>query len=162
MQLVRRRNILSALAQKLAGAALACIATVALASGAHADVVTFKYTGSYTNYTIDPGTYKITAYGAQGGDANWTGGSGAIASAIYRIGQAVDLRIGVGGQAPEHDGAAGGGGARFVAFTMGDEPRFGGLLLVAGGGGGGYGVKGWSIDGVGGSGKVTPTDPGRK
>jgi hypothetical protein len=159
MQLSRVRHTPSGLAHRLAGAALACIGTVAFASAAHAAAVTFNYTGSYTNYTIDPGTYRITVYGAEGGDAYYLGGYGAEASAIYRIGQTLELGIGVGGVAPEHDVAAGGGGASFVDFTIG-EPGLGVLLLVGGGGGGGYGFKGFPINGYGGGGKVTPTDPG--
>jgi hypothetical protein len=65
--------------------------SVALASASQAATVTFNYTGADVSYTINPGTYRITVYGAQGGGANCSGqcdgGLGAEASAIYKIGQ---------------------------------------------------------------------------
>jgi PEP-CTERM motif len=136
--------------------------SVALASASQAAAVTFNYTGADTSYTIDPGTYRITVYGAQGGNAsdcspgNCNGGRGAEASAIYRIGQTLALRIGVGGAAPANNVAAGGGGASFVDFVVGD-PGLDILLLVGGGGGGGSHVNNFGT--TGGDGKTTPTDP---
>jgi hypothetical protein len=124
--------------------------------------VTFNYTGADVSYTINPGTYRITVYGAQGGNAsdcspgNCNGGRGAEASAIYQIGQTLDLRIGVGGAAPANDVAAGGGGASFVDFVVGD-PGLDILLLVGGGGGGGFHFLEYGS--AGGDGKTTPTDP---
>ena len=114
------------------------------------------------SYTIDPGTYRITVYGAQGGNAadcapaNCEGGRGVEASAIYRIGQTLDLRIGVGGTAPANAIAAGGGGASFVDFEIGD-PGLDVLLLVGGGGGGGFHDP--RFGSAGGDGKTTQTDP---
>jgi PEP-CTERM motif len=136
--------------------------SVALASASQAAAVTFNYTGSDVSYTINPGAYRITVYGAQGGNAcpsancNGSGGHGAEASAIYQIGQTLDLRIGVGGATLADNGAAGGGGASFVDFLVGD-PGLDILLLVGGGGGGGSQDNGSGA--TGGDGKTTPTDP---
>jgi Glycine rich protein len=141
MQPIRGHNVLRALAHRFAIAVLSCAGAIAWTSTTQAAAVTFNYTGSDVSYTISPGAYRITVYGAQGGDActpacSGAGGHGAEASAIYQIGQTLDLRIGVGGAAPANGGAAGGGGASFVDFEIGD-PGLDILLLVGGGGGGG-------------------------
>jgi hypothetical protein len=161
MQFSRVHRTPASLAHRLAGAALACIGTVALASSAHAKAVTFDYTGADVMYTINPGTYRITVYGAQGGSTQGSsGGVGAEASAIYKIGQTLNLRIGVGGQAPLAQIAAGGGGASFVDFAAGSGGfNIGVLLLVGGGGGGAYNdINTFTANG--GDGKATSTDPG--
>src|SRR5262249_47752443 len=140
MQLIRGHNVLPAL---FAIAVLSCTGAIAWTSTWQAEAITFNYTGSYTSYTIGPGTYRITVYGAQGGAAsdcspgNCNGGRGAEASAIYRIGQTLNLRIGVGGAAPPAGIFPGGGGASFVDFAVGD-PGLNILLLVGDGGGGGF------------------------
>jgi glycine rich protein len=110
-----RRRFHPALTRFVASAALAWMGSVALASASQAAAVTFNYTGSDVSYTISPGDYRITVYGAQGGSTAGSvgvtdGGLGAGVSAIYRIGQTLDLRIGVGGTAPGNEFAAGGGG----------------------------------------------------
>jgi PEP-CTERM motif len=157
-----RRRFHPALTRFVASAALACMGSVALAGASEAAAVTFNYTGSDVSYTISPGAYRITVYGAQGGttcepaNCSGSGGRGAEASAIYQIGQTLDLRIGVGGAAPADNGAAGGGGASFVDFEIGD-PGLDIVLLVGGGGGGGS--QGDSSGATGGNGKTTPTDP---
>jgi hypothetical protein len=163
MQRIRGRHILRALADGFAGAVLASVGTVALISTAHAAAVTFNYTGSDVSYMISPGDYRITVYGARGGSASNDnlGGRGAEASAIYRFGQTQDLRIGVGGTAPDNDGGAGGGGASFVDFETGGDPGLTILLLVGGGGGGGYDNNfDNAFSSNGGDGKTTSTDPG--
>ena len=157
-----RRRFHPALTQFVASAALAWMGSVALASASQAAAVTFNYTGAYVSYTIDPGTYRITVYGAQGGNAadcapaNCEGGRGVEASAIYRIGQTLDLRIGVGGTAPANAIAAGGGGASSVDFLVGD-PGLDVLLLV----GAAVGAVSTTPDfgSAGGDGKTTQTDP---
>lgn len=85
------------------------------------------------------GTYRITAYGAQGGDFNngdvCCGGRGAIMSGDFTLTQGQQLRILVGQRGGERSGTSsnagtgGGGGGTFVA-TSNDTP-----LIVAGGGG---------------------------
>ena len=135
-----RRRFQPTIMRIVASAALASVGCLALASASQAAAVTFNYTGADVSYTISPGTYRISVFGAQGGgtagEVGLTdGGRGAEASAIYRIGQTLDLRIGVGGTAPGNEFAAGGGGASFVDFEVGD-PGLTILLLVGGGGGG--------------------------
>jgi hypothetical protein len=158
-----RRRFHPALTRFVASAALAWMGSVALASATQAAAVTFNYTGSDVSYTISPGDYRITVYGAQGGSTAGSvgvtdGGLGAGVSAIYRIGQTLDLRIGVGGTAPGNEFAAGGGGASFVDFEIGD-PGLTVLLLVGGGGGGAY-DNAVEPKIPGGDGKTTSTDPG--
>jgi hypothetical protein len=81
----------SFLAHRLAGAALACIGTVALASEAHANVVTFNYTGADVMYTIDPGTYRIAVYGAQGGNASQDGDTASGGGSALKRPQSIRL-----------------------------------------------------------------------
>jgi hypothetical protein len=157
-----RRRFQPTIMRIVASAALASVGCLALASASQAAAVTFNYTAADVSYTISPGAYRITVYGAQGGNAcpaancSGSGGRGAEASAIYQIGQTLNLRIGVGGAAPADNGAAGGGGASFVDFLVGD-PGLDILLLVGGGGGGGSQDN--SSGATGGNGKTTPTDP---
>jgi PEP-CTERM motif len=159
-----RRRFHPGLTRFVASAAIAWMGSVALAGASQAATVTFNYTGADVSYTIDPGTYRITVYGAQGGNAadcapaNCEGGRGVEASAIYRIGQTLDLRIGVGGTAPANAIAAGGGGASFVDFEIGD-PGLDVLLLV---GGGGFSTNGQSyvVSGDGGDGGASLSSGG--
>jgi hypothetical protein len=158
-----RRRFQPTIMRIVASAALASVGCLALASASQAAAVTFNYTGADVSYTISPGTYRISVFGAQGGgtagEVGLTdGGRGAEASAIYRIGQTLDLRIGVGGTAPRNEFAAGGGGASFVDFEIGD-PGLTILLLVGGGGGGAY-DNAVEEKVPGGDGKTASTDPG--
>jgi hypothetical protein len=158
-----RRRFQPTIIRIVASTAIACLGSVAFVSASRAATVTFNYTGADVSYVIDPGTYKITVYGARGGgttnDRGLTdGGSGAGVAAIYRIGQTLDLRIGVGGAAPTSESASGGGGASFVDFEIGD-PGLTVLLLVGGGGGGAY-DNDVEPKIPGGDGKLPPTDPG--
>jgi Glycine rich protein/PEP-CTERM motif len=158
-----RRHFQPTIIRIVASTALACMGSVALASASQAAAVTFNYTGADVSYTISPGTYRISVFGAQGGSTEGevgltAGGRGAEASAIYQIGQTLDLRIGVGGTAPGNEFAAGGGGASFVDFEIGD-PGLTILLLVGGGGGGAY-DNAVEEKVPGGDGKTASTDPG--
>jgi hypothetical protein len=157
-----RRRLQPTIMSLVVSAALASAGSVGFVSASQAAAVTFNYTGADVSYTITPGAYRITVYGAQGGAAcasancSGSGGRGAEASAVYQIGQTLNLRIGVGGAAPADNEAAGGGGASFVDFEIGD-PGFDILLLVGGGGGGGSQDSGSGA--TGGNGRTTPTDP---
>jgi hypothetical protein len=157
-----RRRFQPTIMSVVASTALACLGSIAFVSASRAATMTFNYTGADVSYTINPGTYKITVYGAQGGDATGCspgvcdGGRGAEASAIYRIGQTLNLQISVGGAAPNSALAAGGGGASYVDFVVGD-PGLTVLLLVGGGGGGGLSAE--TLTAAGGDGKTTRTDP---
>ncbi|HUA37124.1 MAG TPA: hypothetical protein VMA35_01855 [Candidatus Sulfopaludibacter sp.] len=97
----------------------------------------YLFTGAIRSITLNPGTYDITAYGAQGGSANifGVGGLGAEMEGEINFGTAVNLTILVGGKGidsvyGDYYGGGGGGGGSFV--VNGTKP-----LLVAGGGGGG-------------------------
>ena len=102
--------------------------------------VLYLYTGSETNITLNPGTYDITAYGAQGGDSYFyygaAGGLGAkIEGQFYFTGTVtLTLLVGGGGGSGVRDfidgGGGGGGGGSFVVNDT--TP-----LIIAGGGGGG-------------------------
>ena len=63
-----------------------------------ASAQTFTYTGSETSVPLQPGTYDITAYGAQGGSGyNSGGGLGAEMEAQFNFATATNLTILVGG-----------------------------------------------------------------
>jgi hypothetical protein len=139
----------------------------------------YQFTGSKKTIILNPGTYDITAYGAQGGHFYYgnigTGGLGARVEAQFYFSNTVTLTILVGGAGDDGvtafvgDGGGGGGGGSFVIDD--NEP-----LIIAGGGGGssyrgdgvsgqttaggsGYYIDGYYIgsggsDGDGGSGSV--------
>ena len=112
----------------------------------------FLYTGSKTNITLPPGTYDITAYGAQGGQGYtiyfyggggvFTGGAsfGAEMEAEFNFPTQTTLTLLVGaagtngGASSWHSGGGGGGGSFVV--------NGGTALLIAGGGGGAGGGNG--------------------
>ena len=98
----------------------------------------YLYTGSETTITLSPGTYKIAAYGAQGGatgNASWgVGGLGAEMSADFSFSGLTTLTLlvgGAGGNAAGNGGGSGGGGS-FVVVNGIPLP-----IVIAGGGGGG-------------------------
>lgn len=108
---------------------------------AQGQTVQFDYTGAFQTWTIpSTGVYTITAYGAQGGDAefgeyfsyasNGRGGLGAKVSGEFNLIAGQVLSIAVGGQGGQGWYGAGGGGGTFVMLSS--LP-----LLIAGGGGGG-------------------------
>jgi hypothetical protein len=89
----------------------------------------YLFTGSETTITLNPGTYDITAYGAQGGyGENYSGGLGAEMEGIFDFTTATTLTLLVGGSGRVNYGGGGGGGSFVVS---GRTP-----LVVAGGGGG--------------------------
>ena len=90
----------------------------------------YLFTGSETNITLEPGTYNITAYGAQGGSSGgYSGGLGAEMEAQFTFTNPTTLTLLVGGTRAGGSGGGGGGGGSFV--VKGTTP-----LVVAGGGGG--------------------------
>ncbi len=96
----------------------------------------FTNTGTGHNGTIQnwvvpsTGTYRITAWGAQGGMSGGTGGLGAMMSGDFQLTEGENILILVG-----HQGQmTGGGGGTFVA--TGSTHTTADPLLVAGGGGG--------------------------
>ena len=93
----------------------------------------FLFSGIITNITLPPGTYNITAYGAQGGNSYAAGGFGAEMEASFYFPTSTTLILLVGGAGSAGYGAGGGGGTFVV---VGSTP----LVIGGGGGGGGYGV----------------------
>ena len=80
------------------------------------------------------GTYRITAYGAQGGDSS--GGLGAILQGDFLLNEGELLEILVGQQGGNYNpDSTGGGGGTFVANS--GASTINDLLIAAGGGGGG-------------------------
>ncbi len=96
----------------------------------------FLFSGSETNITLPPGTYIITAYGAQGGNGALAGGLGAEMSAKFSFQTNTMLTLLVGGSGAS-GGSAGGGGSFVV---NGSTP----LVIAGGGGGAGAGGGGGS------------------
>jgi hypothetical protein len=95
----------------------------------------YLFTGSEINITLNPGTYEITALGAQGGSGvEYGGGDGAEMEAQFNFATATNLTLMVGGSGGSGDGGGGGGGSFVI---NGSTP-----LLIAGGGGGGGGYYG--------------------
>jgi hypothetical protein len=113
----------------------ACIITLALAAvllaalKCEAQTGIYLFAGSETTITLNPGTYDITAYGAQGGyGENYSGGLGAEMEGKFDFTTATTLTLLVGGSGRVNYGGGGGGGSFVV---NGRTP-----LVVAGGGGG--------------------------
>jgi len=117
---------------------------------------TFNYTGAVQSITLDPGTYKLETWGAQGGtDGGSTGGLGGYSIGTISLSAKTTLYIGVGGSGSLSTGGyngggsgngnsnygVGGGGATHIATSTGLLSSLSGnktsILLVAGGGGGG-------------------------
>jgi hypothetical protein len=98
----------------------------------------FLYTGSETTINLNPGTYDITAYGAQGGGGSdgVLGGLGAEMDSQFDFTGVTTLTILVGGAggSPNPTVYGGGGGGGSFVVVNGSTP-----LVIAGGGGGGYG-----------------------
>lgn len=98
----------------LAGTAF--LALLALEPAAHAQRVNFTYTAKLVTYTVPAnGLYRITAYGAQGGNAtvgNVVGGLGAEIGGDFALTAGKTLEIAVGGA-----GMDGGGGAVALSWS---------------------------------------------
>lgn len=145
---------------------------------------TYNYTGGIQQVTLQPGSYKLEVWGAQGGNDTWTGGStyhsGGLGGYSYgniTLTKATTLYIVVGGKGANTQahgvgynggGAAsghgsGGGGATHIATASGTLSNLSGnknsILIVAGGGGGiDYGGSWSRAAGAGGGGNINP-DP---
>jgi hypothetical protein len=81
----------------------------------------YPYSGSETNITLNPGTYIITAYGAQGGGNDSfpvDGGFGAEMSAEFNFSTSTTLTLMVGGGGDIYgdsaSGGSGGGGGSII------------------------------------------------
>jgi len=105
---------------------------------ASAQTGNYLYSGSEQTITLNPGLYAITAYGAQGGNANYgglRGGTGGLGSQMkgefnFTTATTLTILVGGGGEGGYNFSGGGGGGGSFV---------FNGTnaLVIAGGGGGG-------------------------
>jgi hypothetical protein len=125
----------------IAGTAL--LALVASEPAAHAQRVTFTYTGKIVTYKVRAtGLYQITAYGAQGSEnagylnppgnnVTSPGGLGAEIGGDFELDAGDVLQIAVGGVGTDN----GGGGGSFVV-GLGNTP----LVIAGGGGAGGFSV----------------------
>ena len=127
---------------------------------------TYSYTGSSQTFTPNhDGSYKLEAWGAQGGsyDETYYGGYGAYAVGVIDLKKNTKLFLTVGGTSKfannssisggyngggnaktssTNDSAGGGGGATHITTSEGVlsslEEKKGDIILVAGGGGGAY------------------------
>jgi hypothetical protein len=111
-----------------------CMVAILLMFGAltgSAQTGDYLYSRSEQTITLNPGTYDITAYGAQGGEGYaYVGGLGAEMEGEFSFSRLTTLTLlvgGIGGFGLEAGG--GGGGGSFV--VNGSTP-----LVIAGGGGG--------------------------
>ena len=137
---VRRRRVALPLAGLLALVAQGAAAAPCVTGSAPAS---FGYTGTIGSCTIaEDGTYRLSAYGANGGTVTG-GGSGGLGAFVqdefqFTAGQVLTFLVGGTGadQTETLNGAAGGGGGTFVVFAY-PAPIEPTVLLVAGGGGGG-------------------------
>jgi hypothetical protein len=109
---------------------LSVAAIAGLSMACHAQAGDYLYSGSETTITLNPGTYDIAAYGAQGGFGyTRAGGLGAEMEAQFSFAAAVNLTILVGGGGGSGNNSGGGGG--------GYGGGGGGTQYNGGGGGGG-------------------------
>lgn len=104
--------------------------------------VSVSYSGTQSEYTVPyTGFYRLTLYGAQGGNyAGYKGGYGGVAEASVFLQKGEKLQCVLGGQ----NGYGGGGSGNKYAGGGGASSVFHekyGVLLVAGGGGGADGYQ---------------------
>ena len=136
------------------GLAMAVVLQLGMLAGS-AQTNIYFYSGSETNITLPPGTYIITAYGAEGGEYENAriGGFGAEMSAEFNFSTPTNLTLLVGGVGGivatvyNYDGSGGGGGSFVV---QGSTP-----LVIAGGGGGGAIISNGGTTAYGGNGTIT-------
>ncbi|WP_461246826.1 beta strand repeat-containing protein, partial [Treponema sp. R6D11] len=122
----------------------------------------FAYTGSVQSITLQPGTYKLETWGAQGGDTGKgsLGGRGGYSTGILTVTSPTTYYIYVGGQggsvAANVGGAAagGGGGTDIRTSTAQLSPSADSRIIIAGGGGGANGYTSSANGGYGGGNSV--------
>lgn len=117
--------------------------------------ITYNYTGGIQSVTLQPGSYKLEVWGAQGGGSSTYGGKGGYAVGTIKLTSPTTLYIVVGGQGGNGQSTSnggyngggysaayggGGGGATHIATASGLLKNLSNnkssVLLVAGGGGG--------------------------
>ena len=106
----------------------------------------YLFTGSETTITLNPGTYDITAYGAQGGanTGSYGGGLGAEMEGQFSFSASTILTLLVGG--------SGGGGSFYYMGGPGETSSSGTAGVSGGSGGSGGGGGGGGYYGGGGGG----------
>ena len=101
----------------------------------------FSYTGGMQSITLQPGTYKLETWGAQGGNySSYNGGLGGYSSGQLKITTPTTLYIGVGGQGGSYSagwngggyGKLGGGGATHIALSNSTSAGTSAPNIVAG------------------------------
>lgn len=136
---------------------------------------TYSYTGNIQSVTLEAGTYKIEAWGAEGGDyssgatqgQSGSGGHGGYSYGEITLSTKTTLYIGVGSKGGMGTGGyngggsntsssrTGGGGASHVSLATGvlsnSTVNSANNLLIVAGGGGGSGHNGWGGGGGGGN-----------
>ena len=105
-------------------------------SAAWAAPLTFGYTGAIVDFTVPTtGTYRVLAFGAQGGGSgvSGVGGKGAEIGGDFSLiaGEILNIAAAGAGQDSAYGGGGGGGGSFVVG--PGNTP-----LVIAGGGGGAF------------------------
>ena len=139
----------------------------------------YDYTGSYETFTVPAtGTYKIEAWGAQGGsvEGSGQGGKGAYAKGEIRLTQGETLYLYIGGKENTFNGGGtgtttyyrGGGGStdvRLVGGTWNNSESLASRIIVAGAGGGAgyhvYGGNGGTLQGENGGDSITANHAGK-
>lgn len=131
--------------------------------------LTYSYTGSAQAFTVPScvTTLTITARGAAGGSAGYTGGEGGVVKGVITVTPGQVYNLYVGGQGSVTAGGFNGGGAGGVSPASsggggggGTDIRFGGIALTnrimaaAGGGGSGGSTSYNATPGVGGGGSA--------
>ena len=137
----------------------------------------FSYTGAVQSITLDPGTYELEVWGANGGDAaGGTGGKGGYSKGTITVTTPTTYYIYVGGKgitksnttvSTTCDGGWNGGGCMYGTHLAGSNGGTGGggtdirttqnttyadRIIVGGGGGGATGYTTWTGNGGGGGG----------
>lgn len=122
------------------------------------DILNFAYKGSAQTATLEPGTYRLEVWGAQGGNGNgstrYAGGKGGYAKGTLEITANTTVTIYVGGhgtgsssygvQGGGYNGGGAGGYSNGGSGGGGTDIRMGGtdlsnrIIVAGGGGGGGY------------------------
>jgi hypothetical protein len=137
-------------------ASIVFLGVATLEPAAYAQRSNFTYTGELVTFTVPiTGTYRILAFGAQGGHGvppngffSGTGGFGAEIGGDFNLTGGEVLTIAVGGAglpgSAEFTGGGGGGGS----FVVG--PANTPLVIAGGGGGGGAAIPPTGLDGGGG------------
>ena len=123
----------------------------------------FTYTGKPDSFTVPiAGTYRVLAFGAQGGNGTPPvfGGSGGLGAEIggdldLSDGEVIQIAVGGAGSSGAASAAGGGGGGSFVV-----GPNDTALIIAGGGGGGGQAALPTNPSNLGGGGGLVTQNGG--